>query len=168
MIVLLLTEAVIIAAIIVLERISAGHNWITSVPSIPTSSTPHFSVSDIYRYGFLWTTLPSFLMAIYGTMWNTIVSSTAERQPILELRRPKEKAANTRVTIMLDYRSYPRSTIGQWHSGTAIISLVLQCSSVWSFPLQSFHSQRTCSFQLHRIQHRPCLSAFLSYSMNLH
>ena len=46
-------------------------------------------------------------MAIYETMWNTIVSSTAERQPILELRRPKEKAASARVTIMLDYRSYP-------------------------------------------------------------
>jgi hypothetical protein len=106
--VLLLTEAAIIAAIIYLERRSASENGIASIPWISTAPvSSHFSISSFWKYGLLWTTLPSFIMTLYGIMWGTVVSGTADRQPFIELSRPEETARTAKVTIMLDYRLYP-------------------------------------------------------------
>jgi hypothetical protein len=108
MISLVIIEAGMIATIIYLQRRSASQNGVTSVPEVSSSSvSSHFSISNIWKYGLLWTTLPSLVMTIYRMMWETIVSGTSERQPFVELRRPQPKAASAKVTIMLDYRSYP-------------------------------------------------------------
>jgi hypothetical protein len=105
---MLFAEVALIIATIVLERISASNNGIASIPQVSLHSNSGSVVADIWRYGLLWTTLLSLLMAIYSFMWGTVVFGTADRQPFIELRRPPRKtAANAEITIMLDYRSYP-------------------------------------------------------------
>jgi len=106
---LILIEAGIIAVIIYLERISATNNGIASVPKVSTSSVAsHFSISNLWKYGLLWTSLPSLLMTLYKLLWDSIVSASADRQPFIELLPQRgKKPSNAKVTILLDYRSYP-------------------------------------------------------------
>jgi hypothetical protein len=141
-----------IAGIIYLERRSAKNNGIASVPQVSTFSiSSHFSIFNVWVYGLLWTTLPSLVMTVYKIAWDTVVSATSDRQPFVELRRPRNKAATAKVTIMLDYRSYPafRNWIEAFKIAT---SLAFRCFSVSFFRLQLFHSQRTCSSRHHHNQ----------------
>ena len=98
-------EVSLIVTIIVLERISAARDGIRSVPQISASSVSLFSTSTIWRYGLLWTTLPSLVMSAYRTMWEVVVSESTAREPFVELAKPKNEAANAKLTILLDYSS---------------------------------------------------------------
>jgi hypothetical protein len=46
-------------------------------------------------------------MGLYRISWAAVVNAAADRQPFVEIARPKEHAATAERTIMLDYRSYP-------------------------------------------------------------
>ncbi|KAE9363279.1 hypothetical protein N431DRAFT_423829 [Stipitochalara longipes BDJ] len=114
---LLLVEAGTIIAIIYLERRSATNNGIAAVPQVSASLvSSHFAITNIWKYGLLWTALPSLLITIYRIMWDMVVSATADWQPFVDLlpQRGKE-ARNATRTIMLDYRSYP-SFFNWWYA----------------------------------------------------
>jgi hypothetical protein len=102
----LITEIGFIVAIIVLDRLSARNDGITTVPDIESSS---FIISLLVipkiqqYYGLLWTSLPSLIFTLYSFAWATVVAASYERQPLVELQR----GGNASRTIMLDYRTYP-------------------------------------------------------------
>ncbi|KIW01015.1 uncharacterized protein PV09_07532 [Verruconis gallopava] len=105
---LLLVEASMIVVILVLERYSATHQGIATVPHVETDQDFRLSIiSMFWTYGLLWTALPSFLMGLYRIGWDAIVMATAERQPYVEINRDEQDASTARETIMLDYRTYP-------------------------------------------------------------
>jgi hypothetical protein len=103
-----LAEVAVVVTIVVLDRVSARNNGVATVPNVSSPSTATFQIAHLRQYyGLLWTTLPSLILTLYGFMWAAVVSGTADRQPFVELARPKHKATNARRTIMLDYRAYP-------------------------------------------------------------
>jgi hypothetical protein len=104
MIFLMLIEVGMVSAIIYLQRRSTRGNGIVSVPrySALTVSYGNISISKNLDFGLLWTTLPSLIMTLYGLMWATIVSGSADRQPFIDMRRQKEHAATAKITVMLD------------------------------------------------------------------
>jgi hypothetical protein len=105
--VFLILDIAIIAVILILEAISRARNGIVEVAEATSTSPTDLSVSNtLSDAGLLWTALPSFLMALYRLIWESIVSAAANRQPYVELRKPKQKAGNAGCSIMLDYQSY--------------------------------------------------------------
>ncbi|KIW00561.1 uncharacterized protein PV09_07915 [Verruconis gallopava] len=132
---MVLLEVGIIVTILVLERLSASHNGITSVRSVPSIPILNFSITNIsWSYGLLWTALPAFLMTLYRMAWDAVVNATADRQPFLELSHTEAEASNMRKTVMLDYRNYP-----SWYSwaiafsrGHCIIGMAMLLSIVLS------------------------------------
>lgn len=103
----LVLNIAILVVILTLERISATKNGIVEVrePTPPLSSNVFVS-KLISSVGLLWTALPSFIMALNRLAWDSIISAAAERQPYVELRKPRDNASNAQRSIMLDYRSY--------------------------------------------------------------
>jgi hypothetical protein len=121
-------EISLVIIIIALERISSMRNGLRSVPRISASTVSPFSISNILNYGLLWTALPSFVLSAYRTMWEVVVDASAERQPFVELTKPRPEAANAKLTIMLDYasmaavRSWWRAfRNGHFHLGFAMV-----------------------------------------------
>jgi len=108
---LALIEAGLIATIIYLERHSSSQNGIVSISQVSTSlASSYFSISNIWRYGLLWTTLPSLIMTLYRITWDIIVSGASARQPFVILeRRKKKRPGDSTLNFELDYKSYPSS-----------------------------------------------------------
>ncbi|KAH8695820.1 hypothetical protein GQ44DRAFT_694809 [Phaeosphaeriaceae sp. PMI808] len=93
--------------ILTLERISATKNGIVEVRESTPILSSNLSISKfIPSVGILWTALPSFIMALNRLAWDSIISAAAERQPYVELRKPRDNASNAQRSVMLDYRSY--------------------------------------------------------------
>ena len=104
---LVLVETSIIAGIIFLDIFSARNNGIASVIQPSAISLASLKFPSTWAYGLLWTTLPTFIMKLFEIMWTTAVSATADRQPYVDLCRPKSTSLSAKLTILLDYRSYP-------------------------------------------------------------
>jgi hypothetical protein len=64
---------------------------------------------SLWSGGFLWTFVPTLLMTLYGKLWDSVVSASADRQPYIELN--KETGAPGSLTIFLEYRSSPSFTV---------------------------------------------------------
>lgn len=110
MIGLVLIEAGMVTVIVYLDKRSASQNGIVSIAQFSTSLiSSYFSISNIWEYGLLWTTLPSLIMTIYRMMWVTIVSAASDRQSFIELKRPQrgEPSADSTLRLELDHRAYP-------------------------------------------------------------
>lgn len=105
-----LIEAGLIATILYFEKQSASGNGIVSIPQVSVSlASSYLSISNVWRYGLLWTTLPSLIMTIYRIMWDTIVSGASDRQPFVEFQRLQKNATpgDSALNFKLDYKSYP-------------------------------------------------------------
>lgn len=79
----------------------ASHN-VTSSGSTAQSGSDSNGINSFWDLGVLWTSLPSFVLSLFGAYWAWIAGSTAERQPYVELR--KADGAEARKSILLDYR----------------------------------------------------------------
>ncbi|KAK0743845.1 hypothetical protein B0T18DRAFT_431044 [Schizothecium vesticola] len=83
--------------------------WLSRTNSgfIAMGEPPSFLASNpdvlraIWENGLLYTTFPTFLMAVYGSMWEGIVEAVAARQPFVELVR----GARSEKTVLLDYKA---------------------------------------------------------------
>lgn len=95
-------EGGLIAAIASLAVRSATQNGIVTFPQATAPISSFFAISKIWKYGLLWTTLPSLVMTFYKIAWESPVSATVNRQPFVELKR----GASAKKTTMLGYRSY--------------------------------------------------------------
>jgi hypothetical protein len=105
-----LIEAGLIATILYFEKQSASGNGIVSIPQVSVLlASSYFSISNVWRYGLLWTTLPSLIMTIYRIMWDTIVSGASDRQPFVEFKRLQKNPTpgDSTLNFKLDYKSYP-------------------------------------------------------------
>jgi hypothetical protein len=95
-----------IVAIVVLDQLSVRNDGIVTLPTVEVSLSI-LTLSAIFNirqyYGLLWTSLPSFFVALYSLTWAAVVSASYERQPFIELIR----GGDPRRTIMLDYNTYP-------------------------------------------------------------
>jgi Protein of unknown function (DUF3433) len=93
----------IMIAIIVLEKMSTKNSGFVEV-QIPTSIVHNQFISDsLWGQGMLWTTLPTFIMTVYGMMLGAVVAAASRRQPYIDLKRPE--GAPAKRTIMLDYQA---------------------------------------------------------------
>lgn len=101
------TEVIVIVAILVLNTISSRTNGIATISKDQFLPGHSLISKAIGGEALLWTTLPNFVMTVYRLLWDSIVSSTAERQPFVELRKRKSQASSAQVTILFDYRSMP-------------------------------------------------------------
>ncbi|RMZ87093.1 hypothetical protein DV736_g5686, partial [Chaetothyriales sp. CBS 134916] len=100
---LAVVDVALIAALIVLDRISHRNQGIIDVPQFANPSLL-FRITNVQQYyGMLWTTLPSLIFTIFALFWAAVVGSVADRQPFVELHR----GSTARRTILLDYRTYP-------------------------------------------------------------
>ena len=100
-VIMLLMEICFIATIVVLDRLSANNNGVCGVPRHSGSGLLGSYVKKYYS--LLWTSLPSFIFQLFSLGWATIVSSTADRQPYVEL----ERGSGALRTVMLDYGTIP-------------------------------------------------------------
>ena len=103
----LFLDVAIIITIIALERISVARNGIAVLPSMSPSEPSLEWHQVIWTKGLLWTTFPTFLMALYRLAWDSIVTGAADREPFVELNKSRTSASDARHTILLDYRSHP-------------------------------------------------------------
>lgn len=117
-------EIAVIAIILVLNAISLKRNGIATIDKDQFLPGHSFISKAIGGEALLWTSLPNFVMTIYRLMWDAIVSSSAERQPFVELRKSKGQAASAQVTILLDYKSMPsfKSWAIAFYNGHYLIS----------------------------------------------
>ena len=99
---MVIMEGGLIATIVYLIIRSTSQNGIATVPQASVLISLRFPISKIWKYGLLWTTLPSLLMTVYKLAWDTIVTASMNRQPFVGLK----KGASVRKTIMLDYRAH--------------------------------------------------------------
>lgn len=103
---LTLLEIGILVALGVLHHLSNKHQGFTSIKQnvVISASVGGHNLNSIWNIGFLWTSLPSLLMILFGLAWAAVVDSLAEEAPMRELVRargsPMEK------TLLLDYRRY--------------------------------------------------------------
>ena len=98
---LLLTTGAVLSLLLLLwlSRTGSGFTEIGEPPSFLVSNPE--VLRAIWENGLLYTTFPTFLMAIYGTMWEGIVEAVAARQPFVELVR----GARSEKTVLLDYQA---------------------------------------------------------------
>ncbi|KAH7166566.1 hypothetical protein EDB81DRAFT_919062 [Dactylonectria macrodidyma] len=76
----------------------ASHN----ITSSGSSGSELNGIGSFWDLGFLWTSLPSFVLSLFGAYWAWIAGSIADRQPYVELRN--EGGTEARKSILLDYR----------------------------------------------------------------
>ncbi|KAF4981712.1 hypothetical protein FZEAL_2514 [Fusarium zealandicum] len=101
------------SAIIALSIISAKHDGfvtvlsqnITSTGSIGLAGADPIDFNISLDLGVLWTSLPSFVFALFGAYWAWISGAISERQPYVDLR--KEHGASAKTTVLLDYGAVP-------------------------------------------------------------
>jgi len=86
-------------SILWLSRLYSGFMEMGEAPNF-LASNPHL-LRAVWENGLLYTTFPTFLMALYGSMWEGIVDAVAERQPFVELWH----GARSDKTVLLDYRA---------------------------------------------------------------
>ncbi|KAH7140071.1 hypothetical protein B0J13DRAFT_586549 [Dactylonectria estremocensis] len=79
----------------------SSSNTTTSESSNQTGSESD-GIGSFWDLGILWTSLPSFVLSLFGAYWAWMAGSIAERQPYVELRN--EDGAEARKSILLDYR----------------------------------------------------------------
>ena len=111
---LLIVEISFIATIVVLDRLSANNNGVCGVPQRVHNDQQGSGTLGSYvgsyvkkYYSLLWTSFPSFILQVFSLGWATVVSSSADRQPYIEL----ERGSSALRTIMLEY-----NTIPEWKS----------------------------------------------------
>jgi hypothetical protein len=132
---LIILQVVIIVAISVLNVVSSNTDGIASVPQLSDFS---LTTESTWVYGLLWTALPTFLMKLLESLWNTSVSATASRQPYVNLVQPKEgkEAHNAKNTILLDYTSPLFYTwVQAFHRGHNMVGTALLMSLIVSLAL---------------------------------
>ena len=102
----LLLNLGIIAAVLTLERVSRTKSGIVEIPASASPVSSDVPLSRIVSsVGLLWTTLPSLIMILNRLAWDSVVWATADRQPYVELCKPRQAQINAEGSIMLDYRS---------------------------------------------------------------
>lgn len=137
MISVLVLNIALVAVILTLERISATTNGIVEVRESTPALSSNLSISKfIPSVGLLWTTLPSFIMVLNRLAWDSTISAAAERQPYVELRKPRENASNAQRSIMLDYRSY--ASLYSWAVAMRYGHWVLGCGMALNMLLSIF------------------------------
>ena len=127
-------QIAVFVTILVLTIVSESNDGFASVSDLPLWTVADH---DIHRQ-LLWTALPAFFIALLGIVYAMIVTTTAERQPFVELF-----TGNTaKLTIMLDYPSYPlfynwivAFRNGHFHLGGAMLLHLL--GSISLVPLTS-------------------------------
>ncbi|KAH8597458.1 hypothetical protein B0O99DRAFT_684783 [Bisporella sp. PMI_857] len=108
-----LLEIGILVALGVLHHLSDKNQGFTSIKQnvvISTSIGGH-NLNSVWNIGFLWTSLPSLLMILFGLAWASIVDSLAEESPMREFVRPGGSPMER--TLLLDYRRY--LTFVRWY-----------------------------------------------------
>ena len=95
-------QAAVLATIITLTVISELSDGFATVS---TKNIPGFAGRFLHRQ-LLWTTLPAFVLALVNLTYTMVVNTAAERQPYEELV-DKPKRSTAKLTILLDYASYP-------------------------------------------------------------
>ena len=116
-----------LATIIALTVVSKLSDGFASVSDGPLSTV----AGRVDPRHLLWTSLPTFLLVLLNTIYAMIVNSSAERQPYVELVGTP-KRSNAKMTILLDYPSYPpfynwivAFRNGHHHLGTAMLVFLL-------------------------------------------
>lgn len=128
---ILIFEAAILAAICVLLAISVrnyGFVTVEAQTSSPRAVLP--TLSNFWTQGLLWTSLPTLLLTFFKIAYDAVVSAVVDRQPFVELARPKGTIAVK--SILLDYRAYPilYSWIMALRNGHVLLSMVLFLSQL--------------------------------------
>jgi hypothetical protein len=99
----LLCEVAVFVGIVVLVVLSWKNDGFVHVLDKPLGTIAGHPI----QRQILWTSLPTLLMVLLSLAYTMIVGSAAELQPYVELVDNKTKHRNARLTIMLDYPSYP-------------------------------------------------------------
>lgn len=97
----------LLATIVVLTILSSKNNGIATVRYASITSLADLSWTNLEHTQFRWTTLPTWVFSLFSITYGTIVSTTAGRQPFVELNREQNKAKNAKLTILLDYPDIP-------------------------------------------------------------
>lgn len=101
--IILLWEIGVLVTIITLTVLSRQNNGWRHVPDTPLYTLAGHAINR----QLLWTSLPTLVMVLLGLSYAMIVSSAADLQPYVELVDNKKQRRDARVTIMLDYATYP-------------------------------------------------------------
>lgn len=98
-------EVALVAGIIITMVLSHKKHGFVAVSNDPIRTIGGALINSRLQ----WSAIPAIVMSIFGLLYDAIVSAAAQRQPFVELvlnsRRPNPRDA--RVTIALDYGSYP-------------------------------------------------------------
>jgi hypothetical protein len=110
---LALVEIGILLTLAVLHSISDKNKGFTSINQkvVISASAGGHNLNFIWNIGFLWTSLPTLLMTLFGLAWAAVVDSLADEAPMTELRHAG--GSPIKKTILLDYRRY--LTFTRWY-----------------------------------------------------
>lgn len=139
---LFFTQLSVIAGMIALTVLSHRNSGFVDVPDPPKIFAGHPMLEKtLWSGGFLWTFVPTLLITLYGKLWDSVVSASADRQPYVELK--KETGAPGNLTILLEYRSCNSFTV--WFTafcrGHVVLGFCLFLSLLMSLmvvPLSSY------------------------------
>jgi hypothetical protein len=103
MISMVLIEVGIISTIIALSAVSDKHSGFMTLRNQPQFTIMLEQISPLVLPGFLYHSLPTLLMTIYGKLKEATVSAVWERQPFVELARGSNNPSSLEKTLLLDY-----------------------------------------------------------------
>lgn len=96
-----------ICTMVVLACKSKTNDGIATVSLVPIQSLSDFSFPRLGNSQLRWTLVPALIMALLLLAFDSIIAAVAARQPFVELRNAGHARKSMRMTLMLDYMSYP-------------------------------------------------------------
>ncbi|OLN89642.1 hypothetical protein CCHL11_10036 [Colletotrichum chlorophyti] len=113
----LLFDLVLLAVVVALTVLSARNQGFVTIPSQNISTTTKVAAADrsldfsmSFDIGVAWTSIPSFVFALFAAYWGWIATAVSDRQPYIDLRKPDGAEAGN--SVLLDYRFVP--TFWRW------------------------------------------------------
>lgn len=100
----LCVEAGLIAGIATTAILTKRRDGFVNVSRDPIGTLRGIPISSRLE----WSAVPAVVMALFSLLYSAIVTSAAQRQPFVELKADKQESrSNAKLTILLDYLSYP-------------------------------------------------------------
>jgi hypothetical protein len=94
-------------SIVTLLKVSQSNSGFARLGGPPGIFSDHPNLEQaIWAQGLQYTSLPTFIMTLYRTIWEGIVAALAKRQPFVELRKEPWGGPSSK-TVLLDYEAEP-------------------------------------------------------------
>ncbi|KAK3723899.1 hypothetical protein LTR37_001383 [Vermiconidia calcicola] len=100
---LVLVEVGMTVALALLDYYSRKEHGFVRIS--PASNASFFDLGSLQGRPFLWTSIPTLVMTLFGLAWASVLNSYAQEMPFRALQ--EHEGSTLKRTVLLDYRRYP-------------------------------------------------------------